>query len=50
MTTTQTVCAWCNRSPIRAILDSEALCQSCCNKWARGEGIALLEAKQEQSK
>lgn len=30
-------CAWCGRAPIREVLDGEALCQDCCDKWARAQ-------------
>ncbi len=36
-------CAWCGTFPIRAELDGDPLCQSCCNKWVYGEGIADQE-------
>lgn len=31
-------CAWCGFPIIRDTLDGDDLCQSCCEKWARGEG------------
>jgi hypothetical protein len=31
-------CAQCGALPIRDNLDGDDLCQSCCDKWARGEG------------
>jgi hypothetical protein len=33
-------CSSCGGFPIREVLDGEALCQSCCDKWARSEGAA----------
>lgn len=36
-------CVRCGKSPVREILDDEALCQSCCDDWVRGEGAAIAE-------
>ena len=33
-------CAWCGVAEFRAVLDGEALCQSCCHQWVRGESRA----------
>jgi cytochrome c-type biogenesis protein CcmH/NrfF len=30
-------CKQCRQSPVREILDGDALCQACCDNWARGE-------------
>lgn len=32
---------------VRETLDGDALCQECCNAWARAEGIAAAEREQE---
>lgn len=34
-------CAQCGARPIRDTLDGEPLCQTCCDKWARGEGAQI---------
>lgn len=31
-------CDWCGKSPVRDCLDGDALCQQCCDKWAKAEG------------
>lgn len=36
-------CPWCQSYPTRANIDGEDLCQSCCDKWVRGEGEAAQE-------
>jgi hypothetical protein len=36
-------CQSCGASPVREWLDGDALCQSCCNDWVRGEGAAAAE-------
>ena len=30
-------CQWCGDRPTRAVLDGDRLCQSCCDKWVRGQ-------------
>lgn len=39
----QKSCVRCGNQPIREVLDGDLLCQSCCTKWARGEGQALAD-------
>lgn len=31
-------CDNCGAKPIRDTLDGDALCQACCDKWARAQG------------
>lgn len=37
------VCDWCGGAPVRDNLDGDDLCQSCCDKWVRGEGEWVAE-------
>lgn len=37
ITVRQASCAWCEGVPIREVIDGDALCQSCCDKWARSQ-------------
>ena len=41
-------CQWCGAHPIRDVLDGDPLCQSCCEKWERGEGLALRDWIKEE--
>jgi hypothetical protein len=40
-------CAWCGNPETAQVLDGEALCHPCCNRWARGEGLSTLEREQD---
>jgi len=37
-------CDWCKGRDVAHNIDGDNLCLPCCNKWARGEGIAAQEA------
>lgn len=46
-------CAKCGATPVRDVLDDEALCQECCEAWARGENTmehaAEMAARDERA-
>ena len=37
------ICEQCGATPVREVLDGDALCQECCDAWARAEGNSIFD-------